>query len=93
VAGAGFALSVFIRDRLKPPEQKILASFLKKMEKRGYRKKASQGLEEFVCTVKDGSTGQAAAALFVKRFQEVYFRDKIFTRNDIRDLKQILSTI
>jgi transglutaminase-like putative cysteine protease len=92
ITGAGLAIYISFKDRLRPPEQKILASFQKKMEKHGYRKKASQGLEEFVQTVQDESTAQKAV-LFVKRFQEIYFQDKAFTRADIYDLKQILSKI
>lgn len=93
ITGTGFALRISIMYRLRSPEQKILTSFLKKMEKQGYQKKASQGLEEFVDTIRDTGVRQTTAALFVKRFQEVYYRDKVFTRRDIRDLKQILSSI
>lgn len=92
IASAGFALRGFIKYRLRPPEQKVLAVFLKKMEKLGYRKKASQGLEEFVRTVKDKNIAQTAG-VFVKRYQEIYFQDKAFTKTDIYDLKQILSNI
>lgn len=46
-AGCVGALHVFIKTDVKPPELKVLAAFLKKMESRGYKKKPSQGLEEF----------------------------------------------
>lgn len=93
ITGTGFALRISIIHRLRSPEQKILTSFLKKMEKQGYQKKTSQGLEEFVDTLRDAGVRQTTAALFVKRFQEVYYRDKVFTKRDIRNLKQILSSI
>jgi len=92
IIGIGISVRVFTKNDVKSPEQKILASFLKKMEKRGYPKKPSQGLEEFTSTVQDTDIGQKAA-LFVKRFQEVYFMDKVFTKSDIRVLREILSSL
>jgi hypothetical protein len=92
IVGIGVSVRVFTKNDVKSPEQKILASFLKKMEKRGYPKKPSQGLEEFARTVQDTDIGQKAA-LFVKRFQEVYFMDKVFTKSDIRVLREILSSL
>jgi len=92
IAGAGVAVPALLKYRSKSPDQKILTSFLKRMEKRGYPKRPSQGLEEFASTVQDKDIGQKAT-LFVKHFQEVYFRDKVFTKSDIRDLREILSSL
>jgi transglutaminase-like putative cysteine protease len=92
IAGAWVAVPALLKYRSKSPDQKILTSFLKRMEKRGYPKRPSQGLEEFASTVQDKDIGQKAT-LFVKHFQEVYFRDKVFTKSDIRDLREILSSL
>jgi transglutaminase-like putative cysteine protease len=92
MAGTVVALYIIIKERLKPAEQKLLASFLIRMEKHGYQKKASQGLEEFAQTVGDERISQAAS-LFARRFQEIYFQDRVFTRTDIQDLKRIIFSI
>jgi hypothetical protein len=92
MAGTGVAVSVIIKHRSKPPDQKVLASFLKKMRKLGYQKKASQGLEEFVKTVGDERT-RRSALVFAQRFQEIYFRDKVFTKSDIRNLRRLIFSI
>jgi len=92
ITGIGISVRFFTKNDSKSSEQKILASFLKRMEKRGYPKRTSQGLEEFASTVQDAVIRQKAA-LFVKRFQEVYFMDKAFTKSDIRALREILSSL
>ena len=92
VAGTVVALYIIIKERLKPAEQKLLASFLIRMKKHGYQKKASQGLEEFAQTVGDERISQAAS-LFARRFQEIYFQDRVFTRTDIQDLRRIIFSI
>jgi hypothetical protein len=92
IVGIGISVRVCTKNDVKSPEEKILAAFLKRMEKRGYPKRPSQGLEEFSRTVQDEDIGQKAA-LFVKHFQEVYFQDKVFTKSDIRVLREILSSL
>lgn len=92
VTGATTTFVFWIRWRLKPPEARLLASFFKKMKKRGYRKKASQGLEEFVQTVDDEKIRQIAF-LFVGRFQDRFFQDKAFAKADIQYLKGIILSL
>lgn len=70
-------------------EKKILASFLKKMEKRGYKKTHSQGLEEFTSAIQDQGTRQTART-FVDEFERLYFRDKRFTARDVKKLRGIM---
>ena len=90
--GIAIPMYVFIKNGSKPPEEKILVSFLKKMKKRGYRKRASQGLEEFVQTIEDERIRESALD-FTQRFHKIYFRDRIFMRNDLQDLRKIVSLI
>lgn len=92
IAGTGVAVPVLIKHRTKPPEQKVLTSFLKKMQKLGYQKKASQGLEEFAQTVRDEKI-RHSALVFTRRFHEIYFRDKVFTKSDIRNLRKMIFSI
>ena len=75
--------------RRKPPEQKILLSFLKKMDRHGYTKRRSEGLEEFVSKIGDEETRQRAYA-FVTQFESSFYRDRKFTREEIRRLKELL---
>jgi transglutaminase-like putative cysteine protease len=89
---AGFALIVIIKDRLKPPERKVLALFLKKMEKHGYHKKSTQGLEEFVSHIPNNEVRQSAS-VFVKEFEALYFKDKSFGPQDIQKLKKTIQAI
>ena len=90
--GIAIPMYVLIKNGSKPPEEKMLASFLKKMKKRGYSKRASQGLEEFVQTIEDERIRESALD-FTQRFHKIYFRDRIFTRNDLQNLRKIVSLI
>jgi transglutaminase-like putative cysteine protease len=92
VAGAGFALRVFIKNRVISSEQKVLALFLKKMEKKGYHKKASQGLEEFISTITNKKVKEGAL-LFIKEFEKLYFKDKHFDSKIVSRLKAIVKQI
>jgi len=92
VAGAGFALRVFIKNRVISSEQKVLALFLKKMEKKGYHKKASQGLEEFTSTITNEKVKESAL-LFISEFEKLYFKDKHFDSKIVSRLKAIVKQI
>jgi hypothetical protein len=92
VAGAGFALRVFIKNRVISSEQKVLALFLKKMEKKGYHKKASQGLEEFISSISNEEI-RAKALHFVCSFQKLYYRDIPFQAESTSQLEEIIKSI
>jgi hypothetical protein len=92
VAGAGFALRVFIKNRAISSEQKVLALFLKKMEKKGYHKKTSQGLEEFIPTITNEKVKESAL-LFISEFEKLYFKDKHFDSKIVSRLKAIVKQI
>ena len=92
VAGAGFALRVFIKNRVISSEQKVLALFLKKMEKKGYHKKASQGLEEFISSINNEET-KARTLHFICSFQKLYYRDIPFQAENTSKLKEIIKSI
>ncbi len=92
IVGIGISVRVFTKNDVKSPEQKILASFLKKMKKLGYQKKASQGLEEFVSDIKD-ETIKESAGMFVREFENRYFKDMAFDRQYIQRLKSTIKAI
>ena len=92
MAGSGFALRVFIKNRVISSEQKVLALFLKKMEKKGYHKKASQGLEEFISTITNEKVKEGAL-LFISEFEKLYFKDKHFDSKIVSRLKAIVKQI
>jgi len=92
MAATGVAVPIIIKHRSKPPGQKVLTCFLKKMRKLGYQKKASQGLEEFAQTVRDEKI-RHSALVFTRCFHEIYFRDKVFTKSDIRNLRRMIFSI
>lgn len=92
LAGTGFALRVFIKNRVVSSEQKVLALFLKKMEKKGYHKKASQGLEEFISSISNEEI-RAKALHFVCSFQKLYYRDIPFQAESTSQLEEIIKSI
>ncbi len=92
IAGTGSALRILIKNRLRSSEQKVLAFFLKKMEKKGYHKKASQGLEEFISTITNEKVKEGAL-LFIREFEKLYFKDKHFDSKIVNRLKAIVKQI
>ena len=81
-----------VRIKRKSAEEKALNSFRRKMEKRGYIKAASQGLEEFVSTVRDERI-RLLASRFVNEFEELYYRDKRAGKEQIKRLKETIRAI
>jgi protein-glutamine gamma-glutamyltransferase len=82
----------FLITRRKSPEEKVLALFVRRMERRGYRKQPSQGLEEFVSHVADDRT-RTCALRFVADFEQLYFKDRKFSREDATRLKGMAKSI
>ena len=91
IAGMIIVVRLLIMPR-QSREKKLLSAFLQKMEKHGYRKEASQGLEEFVSRVDDERLREQAST-FVRSFEEIYFRDKTFTRESVAGLRNILASM
>ncbi len=66
--------------------------FQKRMAGFGYRRKSSQGLEEFAESVKDERLRETAFK-FVKEFESIYYKDRKFTKEEIKGLKGIINSI
>jgi protein-glutamine gamma-glutamyltransferase len=78
--------------RREARERRLLSIFLNKMEKQGYKKKESQGLEEFVLTIQDDKIRKYSLK-FVTEFEKLYYRDRTFKDNNMRDLKKMIDLI
>ncbi|MFA5353911.1 MAG: DUF3488 and transglutaminase-like domain-containing protein [Thermodesulfovibrionales bacterium] len=90
-----FAVTAFLVYALltrKRPEERLLSLFLKRMAKLGYERLPSQGLEEFVSAVPDAQVRERAER-FVEDLQRISYRDRAFTREDIRRLKGTLRSL
>ena len=83
---------IFFFSKKRTEEKKILSLFLKKMEKKGYRKTDSQGLEEFVLTFK-GKEEQKNAYSFVSAFEKIFYKDDKLNRKDVKKLKNMIKQI
>jgi hypothetical protein len=92
MAGAGIGLCAILKNRLKPPEKRILSFFLKKMERLGYPKDSSQGLEEFVSCIGDEAI-RRSAYVFVTEFEARYFRDVALDRQSVKQLRAAIKAI
>ncbi len=67
-------------------EERLLAGFLRRMAAHGYTKFPHEGLEEFLERI-DREDLRARARPFVEDFQQVYYRDREFTRKTIQGLR------
>ncbi|WP_333654187.1 transglutaminase family protein [Dissulfurispira sp.] len=83
-----FMLYVLISSR-KTEEERLIALFLKKMERHGYKKGKSEGLEEFVAGIREEELKQLAYR-FVEEFESHYYKDRKFTKEEINRLKSML---
>ncbi len=89
----GSATAVFEFLKLKKHPEKILINqFLKKMKKHNYIKKENEGLEEFVNKIKEENLKQKAQ-LFVNMYENKFYKDEKFTKEDIKKLKGIIKEI
>lgn len=76
--------------RRRPYEERLIAAFLREMEKHGYKKNKAEGLEEFIAKI-DNAALRTKAGVFVSEFERLYYRDKKITRDDMRRLKKMLN--
>lgn len=60
-------------------EERLISRFLRKMAGRGYEKKRTEGLEEFISCI-DEEPLRLKATAFVEEFQSIYYRDYRLTK-------------
>ncbi len=75
-----------------PVEQRLLNSFYKKLSKIGYRKKEYEGLMDFVNKIEDRNI-RSIALQFAVKFESNFYKDKPFSKEDIKMLKELISKI
>ena len=94
IAGTALALFCGVTKgiRRRPPEVKVLDRFLIRLEKFGYQKQKSQGLEEFVGTIADENV-RAKSLIFAREFEKLYYKDRHFSTQDVKDLRAIIRTV
>jgi transglutaminase-like putative cysteine protease len=73
-------------------EERLLKRFLKILEKKGYKREENEGLEEFILKIENEKL-KTEALKFVKTFEEIYYKDKPFTKEKINELKTYLKKI
>jgi transglutaminase-like putative cysteine protease len=87
---AGIVFAVYVIFRYDGSiENRLISSFLKSMERHGYKKSKFQGLEEFVSGIRDSNIRQSAL-LFVQEYEKIFYRDKKFTPEDKKRLMSII---
>lgn len=82
----------FFRLKRRSPEENILIPFLKKMERLGYKKSKTEGLEEFAAKIADARL-RDRAFVFVREFEKSFYRDKKISKEDTKKLNKITSLL
>ena len=82
----------FLNVKKLKDEEKLMKEFLKILEEKGYKKKETEGLEEFVSKIKDKKL-KVEALNFVKIFEKIYYKDKPFTKERLNELKNIINRL
>jgi protein-glutamine gamma-glutamyltransferase len=80
---------VFPRVAIKSRERRVLEAFLRQMARRGYQKRAHEGLEEFVRSLPEGPLKEAAHK-FVEQYQWFYYKDRPLSRRDEGNLRLMI---
>ena len=89
------ALSVLLYALIKNHknrEERVIAKFLHRMSAYGYEREENEGLEEFINRV-DKEDIRNRARIFVEDFENIYYRDREFSRETIRRLKNHITRI
>jgi hypothetical protein len=79
---------VFLKRR-EPVEKRVVRQFLKALDRSGYHRGPSEGLDEFASRIRDQKL-KDRALLFVKEFQNIYYRDRDLSRQDVLRLREIV---
>jgi len=81
------AITSIRRSLGKSNAEKLSTLLLRRLEKRGYRKNPSQGLEEFVNGIGDDRLREGAQRI-VRTFEATYYMDGAFSTDETKKLKQ-----
>jgi protein-glutamine gamma-glutamyltransferase len=78
--------------RRRTPEVKLIDEFIQAMDRHGCHRRSNEGLEEFLSSIMDSDL-KHKAHYFIDAFQEIYYRDLPFRKQEIRRLKQLLGAV
>jgi hypothetical protein len=78
--------------RRKSSAESLIGAFLRRLARRGYHRGPSQGLEEFVNKI-DVDLLREKSRRFVREFEEAYYTDRPFTKDELRRLKRQISEL
>jgi hypothetical protein len=81
------ALLLWRRRRRKT--NRLIARFEATLARRGYKRRRNEGLEEYASAIPDEKL-RAGAMRFVLHFEEIYYRDAAFTKEDAARLKKLI---
>jgi hypothetical protein len=70
-------------------EKRLLERFMGRLARHGYRRKQSEGLEEFVSKIADAELQERAWA-FVKEFEGHYYKDRVLSKETVSALVQTI---
>jgi len=86
--GLIYCIVLWYRNR-KAVEHRLVATFERRLLKRGYRRGPNQGLREFVDSI-DDETLKLRAKAFVSTIEGLFYRDKKIGKADLKVLKRLL---
>lgn len=75
-----------------PPEKKIVKLFVKRMEKLGYKRKKSEGLEEFLKRISEEHIREKAK-IVVSVLQETIYRDLTLTKEKQKEITNLIRSL
>jgi protein-glutamine gamma-glutamyltransferase len=76
----------------KRREERIISRFLNKMASYGYEKEEYEGLEEFIKRIEREDV-RGRAREFVEDFEQVFYRDREFTRETMQRMRSQINRI
>jgi hypothetical protein len=86
LAASGLAVIYYaFAFRRMSVEKKLLERFQRRMTRHGYRRKQSEGLEEFLSKIVDAELQERASA-FVKEFEGHYYKDRVLSKETVSAL-------
>ncbi|MBF0519417.1 MAG: DUF3488 domain-containing transglutaminase family protein [Nitrospirae bacterium] len=87
-----FFVGYHLLVKRKTVEERLISEFYLRLSKRGFVKKSSEGLQEFVLSIDDKKL-KTEAMRFALEFQQIFYKDMKFTADNVRLLKDILSCL
>jgi len=90
LASLGAACALWAKR--KERHERLVSKFLKRMAFRGFQKRESEGLEEFVARI-DREDLRIKAKGFVNEFQKVFYKDRKFSKQQIEHLENHIRSL